>query len=207
MELHGVRFGRLLAKSKTKKGKRVAWECICDCGAEVIKAQVDLRSGDTTSCGCRKAEATAVRNTTHGGAHTAAYKKWLSMKARVRNTSRKKNNCYVGVTICKQWSKFENFLKDMGEPPKGYSLDRIDNTKGYSPTNCRWVPLAEQARNTRRIRWHKGLSISAAARVNNIDADVVFDRINKLGWDVDKALTTPTRHFNHKEKTDDESSK
>jgi hypothetical protein len=195
MELQGIRFGRLVAKSKTTKGKRVAWDCICDCGARVVCAQVDLRSGDTTSCGCRKSEATAARNTTHGMTQTTTYKKWVGMNARVRNTSRIKNKCYIGVSICKRWAKFENFLADMGEPPTGYSLDRVDNTKGYSPTNCRWVPLAEQARNTRRIRRYNGLSISAAARANNIEADVVFDRINKLGWDVDKALTTPTRHF------------
>jgi hypothetical protein len=193
VELTGFRFGRLVAESRTNKGKRVAWVCLCDCGVRTIKAQVDLRSGDTTSCGCRKNEVTAARNTTHGMAHTPAYKKWLGMKARVRNASRQENRCYVGVTICQRWHLFKNFLADMGEPPDGYSLDRKDNNKGYSKSNCRWVPLVEQSRNTRRLRMHEGVCISQAARENGLSPDVVLDRVNKLGWTIDEALSTPKR--------------
>jgi hypothetical protein len=97
----------------------------------------------------------------------------------------------VGVTICSRWKKFENFLVDMGEPPEGYSLDRIDNTKGYSKKNCRWVPLAEQARNTRRQRMYQGICLSEAARNAGLSPDIVHDRVNKLGWSIERALTTP----------------
>jgi hypothetical protein len=193
MELTGFRFGRLVAETKTMKGKRVAWVCLCDCGVRATKAQVDLRSGDTTSCGCRKNEVTIARNTTHGLANTPAYAKWLGMKARVRNAGLKNNRCYAGVTICSRWSSFENFLADMGQPPNGYSLDRKDNAKGYSKRNCRWVPLVDQSRNTRRIKLYNGVPLSEAARQRGLDPDVVFDRINKLKWSVDRALHTPVR--------------
>lgn len=201
MELTGFRFGRLIAKTRTTKGKRVAWVCLCDCGVTTVKAQVDLRSGDTTSCGCRKNEVTTARNTTHGRSHTPAYAKWLGMKARVRHPRRNGNRCYAGVTICPHWEKFENFLADMGEPPDGFSLDRIDSSKGYSKDNCRWVPLAEQARNTSRLRYHNGVHLSELARQHGLSPDVVFDRVNKLGWPTERALSTPTRKITRKVKT------
>lgn len=193
MELKGVRFGLLTAVKRTTKGTRVAWECACDCGNRTVAAQLELRNGDTKSCGCLRIAATSAKNTTHGMTHTRAYAKWKGMWARVRNAHLKENHCYIGVAVCKRWEKFENFYADMGELPEGYSLDRIDNKKGYSKSNCRWVPLEEQSRNTRRLRLHKGVHISEAARRVGLNPDVVLDRINKLGWDIDRALATPLR--------------
>ena len=54
-----------------------------------------------------------------------------------------------GIKICGQWSKFENFLNDMGERPEGKSLDRIDNWGNYEPYNCRWATVKEQQANKR----------------------------------------------------------
>jgi hypothetical protein len=124
---------------------------------------------------------------------TFTYKKWQGMHKRVRSPTAKGNACYANVKICKRWSSFENFFADMGEAPPGYSLDRIDNKKGYSPSNCRWVPLSEQARNTRRLRLVGRTHLSAAARQAGLEPDVVFDRVNKLGWSMEKALSTPKR--------------
>ena len=198
MELSSVRFGRLVVIRRSMSGKRLPWECLCDCGTTVVVAQSELRRGDTQSCGCLKQEALAHRNTTHGRIYTPAYTKWRGMWARVRNTDVKANKCYAGVSVCTEWERFENFYADMGEPPEKYSLDRIDNTKGYSKDNCRWVPLEMQARNTRRIRLHKGVAISEAARAAGLSPDVVSDRINKLGWSIERALNTPTRKLNRR---------
>jgi len=193
MELANCRFGRLTALCRTHRGKRVAWVCVCDCGNRVTVAQVELRSGDTRSCGCLRREANINRNTTHGKTRSACYKKWRAMWNRVRATLQDANRCYIGVTVCESWRNFETFYADMGEPPTGYSLDRIDNTKGYNKHNCRWVSLAEQARNTRRLRLHNGVHMSELARRAGLSPDVVLERINKLGWDVDRALATPLR--------------
>jgi hypothetical protein len=201
MDLRNCRFGLLTSLKPTVKGKRVAWECVCDCGNTKVVAQVELRSGDTRSCGCLKKHTLLKRNTSHGACGTAVYGKWRGMWHRVRSTHLTRNKCYKGVSVCEAWRRFENFYADMGDPPDGYSLDRIDNTKGYSPSNCRWVPLQEQARNTRRLRTHNGVSMSQAARAAGLAPDIVFDRINKLGWDIERALSTPLRQRTVKRNT------
>lgn len=86
----------------------------------------------------------------HGYFGTRTYHAWACMIARCRNKNRREYPRYGGrgISVCGRWKKFVNFLEDMGEKPEGLSLDRIDNSKGYNPNNCRWATKKQQANNT-----------------------------------------------------------
>ncbi len=80
---------------------------------------------------------------------------WQAMKRRCLSPKHK-NGWYMkrGITVCQRWMNFENFLSDMGYRPKGLTLDRIDNTKGYFPENCRWATVKQQLQNgSFSMRW------------------------------------------------------
>ena len=202
-DLTGKVFGRLTVLRLDPKKHRRSWMCICSCGNEKTAAQGDLCRGDATSCGCVRKERLAtmsrlgkVDHSKLDAAGRAAYRKWALMWNRVRNPNGK-SACYAGIGVTEDWKSFYRFYSDMGAPQVGWSLDRIDSTKDYSAENCRWVPLAKQAQNTRRNRIveFEGVTtcVSEHARRFGIDPDVVFDRMNKLGWSADKALRTPKR--------------
>ena len=81
----------------------------------------------------------------HGMAGTRIYKIWVGLLSRCYNSKVRIYKYYGGrgIKVCDRWIKFENFYADMGDRPNGLQLDRIDNDKGYSPDNCRWVTPKE----------------------------------------------------------------
>lgn len=74
------------------------------------------------------------------------YKTWNNFKDRINNSDKHKD--YKGLSYSKEWEEFESF-KNWAKSgySKGLELDRIDVTKGYTPSNCRWVSKSVQQRN------------------------------------------------------------
>jgi hypothetical protein len=102
-----------------------------------------------------------------------------------------------GISVADRWHTFENFLADMGERPKGTSLDRYPNQDGnYEPGNCRWATARQQAQNTsfnRLIEWRGEIRcITEWARLLGVTTRVIFGRINS-GWPIDEVMSKGRR--------------
>ena len=137
-----------------------------------------------------------MSNYRHGGSHTRLYNIWSSMKSRCMNENDLAYDNYGGrgIRVCDRWTDFSLFREDMGDRPRGMSLDRIDNEQGYSPENCRWASRSTQNRNRRdrRMVTHIGRSmlISDWAKETGLNVSTIWARINK-GWDEALAVSTP----------------
>jgi len=205
IDLKGKRVGRLMV---LRRGENTAqgqpqWHCICDCGCFTLVRGDLLRNEKTKSCGCLKAEMLkSGMFKTHGASKSRLYSVWQTMKKRVFDKNRKDYKHYGGrgIKICDEWvNSFDSFYGwaiSSGYSPE-LTIDRISNDEDYSPNNCRWVDMSTQAnnkRNNRRVAVNgENKTHMEWAREIGGNATIIRDRIERLGWSAEKAITTPVK--------------
>lgn len=207
----GQRFGKLTVigldhiqnytrKDNGKNQRFFFYRCVCDCGNETVVQKSDLTKGSIKSCGC------GLNPIIHGGTGTRLFVIWQGIKRRcnAKKGLNYKNYVLRGITICDEWKDnfkiFSDWAMLNGYNPNAKrgecTIDRIDNNKGYSPDNCRWVNQTIQARNTRKNKLitYNGEThcISEWAEILNISPNTLYARIIIKKWDIEKALTQTT---------------
>jgi hypothetical protein len=160
IDLSGQRFGRLRVVSRasnaSNSARTIRWHCVCDCGNKSIVTSQKLRTGATQSCGCYRFERLSQGNVKHGHTRsingkrhqTREFRTWECMRHRVHTNAK-----YVERGMDDRWLEsfttfYEYVITTIGpHPGDGYTIDRIDNDRGYFPGNIRWATAKEQADN------------------------------------------------------------
>jgi hypothetical protein len=199
-DLTGQVFGHWTVICKDRDVSRekhiIHYFCRCSCGKEKIVKGYNIRKGLSPSCGCISRNNLVRISTTHGESKTTPeYRTWLNMIDRCYRPKNKSHARYGGrgITVCERWrNSYEDFLADMGRKPSSeHSIERIDNSKGYEPSNCRWATQKEQQRNRRsnRLVTYNGQTRPVAewGEILGIRHQIIIDRLDR-GW-------TPERTF------------
>lgn len=134
----------------------------------------------------------------HGMSKSPEYGVWAGMIARCTKSKCWNYNRYGGrgIKVCNRWLSFCNFISDMGRrPSNGHSIERVNNDGNYCPENCRWATKPEQWRNRSDTKFLEvagfRATLSEWSEATGIPKYNIKNRINNLGWDAFRAVTTP----------------
>ena len=207
IDLTGQRFGRLTVLRRVH-GKY--WECLCDCGNTRVVSR-DHLGRDTNSCGCLRREVSATKNKRHGETKTRLHNLWVTIRQRCSNPNIPESHIYHdrSISVCDEWQTYENFrdwaLANGYDPTakRGVTtIDRIDNEKGYSPENCRFVTLTENQRNrrdTRRFLFDgQMLTTGEVSEITGTSVQLIGERLRR-GWSIERAALVPARVMHYKD--------
>ena len=191
-DLTGMKYGKLTAlKRAENRSNTTMWVCQCDCGNITTVAAHHLKNGHTKSCGCLFVPKSHVMT------NTRLHRIWAAMKTICTNPNffAYKNYGGRGIHICDEWmNSFETFYE--WSMRNGYAddltIDRIDNNRGYEPSNCRWATRSEQSSNRRSVHeiTYNGEThnIKEWAEITGINYHTLFSRITNPKWSVERAL-------------------
>lgn len=207
IDLTGKKFGKLLVLKRVDNDKygNLNWECLCNCGNKKIIRGANLRNGLTKSCGCYNYEQSVAfgkkwggHNKIHGMKQSRLYNLWCNMKARCHNSKNDSFKWYgnKNIKVCKEW--VDNFVEFYEwSISNGYknnlTIDRLDNNKDYSPSNCKWSSMKEQQNN--RSNNHivsfngKTHTLAEWSEILKIKYSVIHDRL-KRGWTMERIINT-----------------
>ncbi len=202
----GDRYGRLVVvKEVAKLGQFRMFLFRCDCGKSITVRLNSVRVGVTTSCGCYNKERIVETHKTHGKSDSEFYYMWKNMVARCHNESHPQYENYGGrgIRVCRKWrDNISEFISwaETNDYSSGMELDRRDNTKGYSPNNCRFVTKSRNNRNKRTnlmVRdWETGKQVTFIDLYEKYGHPSINVRCARIrytvhGWSLKEALLTP----------------
>lgn len=127
------------------------------------------------------------------------YQTWCGMHRRCSDAKRDNFEHYgaKGVSVCERWSSFWAFVEDMGPKPFGHTLDRIDNSIGYEPCNCRWASITQQNNNKSNVRWitYNGRTQTLSQWANELGLTIaaLHYRLAIAKMPIEKAICLPHR--------------
>ncbi len=158
-------------KDESNKG---FWKCQCECGSIRNIISHGLSKGYTKQCRKCNQKNIGKMTRTHGMSRKIPeYGAWCNIKDRCCNPNCKNWKDYGGrgISICKEWEyDFAKFIRDMGfKPGPKYSIERIDNEKGYSKENCKWIEFSEQVYNKRTTTILEGKKTSITKEAKKMD--------------------------------------
>lgn len=190
--------------------KSTMWQCRCECGKEFVTSGVNLRNGHTKSCGCYITEKLRASRTTHHETGSRLYHIWQGMKSRCYNPHNKRYKTYGarGIKVCDEWrDSYGRFMEwalktgyDDSAKRGEYTIERKDTNSDYSPSNCTWLTIQEQASNKTT-----NINITANGVTHNMTewadilgttASTICQRL-KRGWDEIEAVTVPIGSMRH----------
>ena len=213
IDLTGQKFDKwtVIREAGRNKSGGATWLCKCECGTVRVLDGRSLREHTSKSCGCLVKDPSYEHckpNLKHGGRNERLYSVWSGMIDRCCNQNSKHYAQYGGrgINVCDEWrydyAAFRTWAFANGYDPEApkyvCTIDRIDNDQGYSPDNCAWHNQMEQCNNrsNNHVLTFNGEShtISEWARKIGLRKDTLRRRIEKYGWTIEKALTTPNTH-------------
>lgn len=207
-----TRFGKLVSICEGEKlilpsgQKNRTIKCKCDCGTIKDVRLSHLVRGRIKSCGCSLTKSGKPR---HNKSNTPIYNVWRGIKNRTKSYHSEKHLYFdKGIKMFDKWENdfeiFENWCLKNGYK-KGLQIDRIDNSKGYYPENCRFVSpsINTNNRDNTVFVYYNGKempfmdAVRLSGKIKN--SDVIRSRI-KRGWNHQKAIDKPIRKGNYKRK-------
>lgn len=206
----GQKYGKLtIIKEVSPIGNKRRILCKCDCGNIKEYSMDRVIHGRTQSCGCLRNEMFLTHRNNNGtsvypkeATDSKLYKIWNSMKCRCYTVS---SGAYFkygakGIRMCDEWKNdfmaFYNWALANGYSDE-LTIDRIDYRGNYEPSNCRWADIRTQANNKSNVRKYEYNgelhTMTEWSEIMNINYGALWERLNVLGWSIEKALTTPVR--------------